>query len=265
MPLSSRQTRQLRLFLRRLSAANAISSVPGGTGKALEAWVFMTLADAANQKVGWHVSLRQGDGSPLPIGQDFLFSGGPSGISRGTGGPCFAQITRTIGAPVTLELHHGLQHRGRSEARHEWDVALIPDQISNHIRGRNQGYPLGLPFLGIECKDKASSGDTDEMRQTLARMFDLTHVSQRRFPISNRLMSEDGAVGVGRRWPTYIANFRSGFFGIVRMGGFQLGARQLSDHFGICQIGHVTPNSAATQRRLQDAMSEVLDRIDELY
>lgn len=225
----------------------------------------MTLADAASQKANWRVSLRQGDGTPLPPGADFLFSGGPSRLARFAGDACFARIDRTVGIPLTLELHHGLQHRGRSGARHEWDIALLPDQISNSIRAGNGNYPRGLPFLGIECKDKSTGGDTNEMRQTLARMFDLAHVSQVWHYPRTRLMTENGAVGLGKRWPTYVANFSNGLFGIVRIGGFQLGARQLGDHYGISRVGQITPSALTTRVALQAAMSHVLDHIDQLY
>ena len=237
MALTARQTRQLRALLRRLSAANAISSVPGGTGKALEAWAFMTLADAARQMPNWQVTLHQGDGSKLPHGSPFLFSGGPTGLPHAIGDPCFARLHRTGARPRTLELHHGLQHIGRSGARHEWDIALLPEEVPQHIRTIHGGYPRGLPFLGIECKDKSKSGNADEMRQTLARMFDLTHVSQIRASGTKRIMDEHGAIGVGRRWPTYIQSFSKGVFGILRVGGFQRGAREMSDHYVISTFG----------------------------
>jgi hypothetical protein len=265
MALTARQTRQLRALLRRLSAAHAISSVPGGAGKALEAWAFMTLLDGARQKPNWQVSLRQGDGSPLPHGSPFLFSGGPASLSHAIGDSCFARLHRSGCTPRTLELHHGLQHMGRSDARHEWDIALLPEEVPQHIRAGNGGYPRGLPFLGIECKDKAKSGDSDEMRQTLARMFDLAHVSQLRTPVTNRIMDEHGTIGVGKRWPTYIQNFSNGVFGILRMGGFQRGARELSDHYVISRFGQITPSALATRQALHSSISRVLDRIDELY
>lgn len=265
MPLSPNQIAQLRQVLQNLSAANSIASVPGGPGKALEAWVFMALADAANRIPNWRVTLRQGDGSPLPAGGSFLFCGGPSSLPRVVGDACFAQIERVYGAPLLLELHHGLQHVGRSNARHEWDIALLPQQIADHIRLGNGTYPRGLPFLGIECKDKSSSGDANEMRQTLARMFDLAHVSQLRLPNCARLMSETGAFGIGRRWPSYAANFSNGYFGIVRVGGFQLGARQISDYYSIGQVGQINQNTTATLNALASIMTRVLSRIDRLY
>ncbi|PUB10735.1 hypothetical protein [Yoonia sediminilitoris] len=266
MALDPKRTRQLRAMLRRLSAANAISSIPGGTGKALEAWVFMTLADAARQKTGWQVTLHQGDGSRLPPNHPFVFSGGPSGLSQAVGDPCFARLHRSGGSePRTLELHHGLQHKGRSGARHEWDIALLPTEIPQGIRATNAQYPRGLPFLGIECKDKLRSGNSDEMRQTLARMFDLAHVTQLRGSVTHRMMDEHGTAGTGRRWPTYLENYSHGAFGVVHVGGFQLGPRDMSDHYKIQRFGHVTTSNTATRNALEVSMSRVLDRIDQLY
>lgn len=265
MPLSAKQERQLRAILRRLAAANAISSVPGGAGKALEAWVFSILADAARNVPGWLVSLHQSDGSPLPPGSTFLFSGGPSGIPSVAGKSCFVRLHRPTGVHRTLELHNGVQHLGRSDARHEWDVALLPHEVTQAIRAGNQSYPRGLPILGIECKDKSKSGNTDEMRQTLARMYDLAHVSQNRGLLTSRIMSQDFIVGAGKRWPVYKKNYENGLFGILRAGGFQRGARDLSDYYHVERFGHVTTNTLPTRQKLQSAMKRVLASIDTYY
>lgn len=265
MPLSAKQEWQLRALLKRLKAQHAMAAVPGGAGKALEAWAFMILADAARALPGWQVNLHQSDGTLLPNGNAFLFSGGPSGISSGAGRPCFARINRVIGVPRILELHNGVQHLGRSGARHEWDIALIPHEVAHVVRGGNQSYPRGLPILGIECKDKASSGSADEMRQTLARMYDLTHVSQNRQALTHRMMDENLTMGIGRRWPVYRTNYGKGLLGILRAGGFQRGARELSDHYHIRRFGHVSLNNHQTRDSLQQAMRAVLTDIDSYF
>lgn len=265
MPLSAKQAMQLRALLRRLKAGHAIAAVPGGAGKALEAWAFMVLADAASGFPGWQVSLHQGDGTLLPNGNAFLFSGGPAGISSVVGRPCFARINRVVGASRTLELHNGVQHLGRSGARHEWDIALIPHEVAQAVRGGNQSYPRGLPILGIECKDKASSGSTDEMRQTLARMYDLTHVSQNRQALTHRMMDENLTMGMGRRWPVYRTNYGMGLLGILRAGGFQRGAQELSDYYHIRRFGHVSLHNQKTRESLQQAMRGVLRDIDSYF
>lgn len=265
MPLSDRQARQLRVFLRRLRAGHAIASVPGGAGKALEAWVFMVIVDAVRTMPNWHVTLRQSDSTPLPRGAAFLFSGGPSGISSALGRPCFARIERLVGVPRTLELHNGVQHIGRSGVRHEWDIAIVPSEITNAIRAGNQSYPRGLPILGIECKDKADNGSADEMRQTLARMYDLTHVSQAGQNLTHRMMDENRQVGAGRRWPVYKTNYEKGLIGILRAGGFQRGAQELSDHYHIRRFGHVSQNNHGTRDNLQRAVRDVLANIDAYF
>ncbi len=225
----------------------------------------MVLADAARNVPGWQVTLHQSDGSLLPRGSAFQFSGAPSALTSAAGGACFARLRRTIGAQRTLELHNGIQHLGRSGARHEWDIALIPYEVAEAVRTGNQLYPLGLPILGIECKDKSRDGSSDEMRQTLARMYDLTHVSMDRHPWRKRIMDPNLTVGVGRRFTQYRAAYKNGLFGILRIGGFQRGARELSEYYNIKQFGHVTSNNFLTRFRLQNEMANILRSIDRYY
>ena len=103
------------------------------------------------------------------------------------------------------------------------------------------------------------------MRQTLARMFDLTHVSQLGIPLTYRMLDENNAIGIGKRWSSYRKNFSKGIFGIVRMGGFQLGAHQMSNHYSIMQFGQINVNSRNTGNAIKASMTNFLNNVDALY
>ena len=228
MPLPANLKANLRRVLRGFGVANGISAVPGGSGKALEAWIFMRLAMAARATGQWNVSLRRGDGSVLLPGGTFEFATSQSGIQpSSTSAPCYVLIEHRRHVHKRLEIHGGLQWRGRSDATHEIDVSVIPAIIAESLRSANGGLPRGLPVVAIECKDKTTTGLPDEMRQTLARMFDLALVTNPPWPVLPCRTYEDaGGVHWGRRSPTYRGFFSKGTFAVVRVGKFSRGARR---------------------------------------
>lgn len=90
MALPANLKANLRRVLRGFGAANSIAAVPGGSGKALEAWIFMRLAMTARATGYWTVSLRRGDGSVLPPGATFEFATSQSGIQPSSASaPCY--------------------------------------------------------------------------------------------------------------------------------------------------------------------------------
>jgi hypothetical protein len=170
--------RDLRNALGSFAAANGPSVVPSSAGRALEAWLMMRLARAARGTGKWRVSLRLGNGAPLPAGANFAFPTSQSGIlPSNPAGPGFVLLERIVGNPIALELHGSLQWKGRSGATHELDVSMLPQSIAAPLR-TSGGHPRGLPIAAYECKDKTNSATPDEMRQTVARLFDLALVTR---------------------------------------------------------------------------------------
>ncbi|MDR7115635.1 hypothetical protein J2X41_001525 [Caulobacter sp. BE254] len=177
MPLSPDAELELRTILRAFQAAHSGVAVPAGQGKALEAWVLMKLAQTAHQTRVWNVSLRRGDGSPLPVGAPFMLPSGPSRLQPSSpDAPGYVLLEHRRYPDRRLEIRGSLQWRGRSHARHECDISVMPAEIGEAIRNNGGGYPHGLPILAIECKDKTGFGNLDETRQLLARMYDLVLV-----------------------------------------------------------------------------------------
>ncbi len=256
---------ELRHILATFRAAHGAAAVPGGAGKALEVWLLMKLAETARSTGNWAVTLCQGDGLPIRSGADFIARGQPGPIARrAASAPGFVELAHPNNPTLTLELHGSLQWLGRSGTRHECDVSLLPAMIGNSIRNGGGGYPSGLPIAALECKDKTSPGSSDEMRQTLARLFDLTYVSQTPFGAPSRVFHQSSATVWGRRSSRYLSFFASGVFGIVRVGAFQRGAQQLGQYYHIGCYWDVFDSKSRALSKLQSRFKEVLSSIGDL-
>ncbi len=236
MPLTAAAQTELRTLLRAFRAAHAGAVVPLAQGKALEAWVLMKLAQTVRRNLpSWTVTLRRGDGAPLPPGAVFALPDGGSQIQAShPTAPCFVHLASRQGSHFDMELHGSLTWCGRSGATHECDVSVVPAAIATALRTQGGGFPHGLPIAAVECKDKAGIGKLDETRQTLARMFDLALVTQPALGLPLARIFEDKTPSSwGRRMTTYVGFFARGAFGIVRAGTFQTGARRLASHYMI--------------------------------
>lgn len=263
MPFGPVERRQLRQLLRQFRAAHGVASTPSGTGKALEAWVLMRMADCAHRR-GWIVQLQGGDGLPLPAGALFAFRSQPGKIKQAD---VHAVGCVALSPPDPngdqFELHGGVQWRGRSGARHECDVSMLPAVVGRAIRATSGGgYPRGLPVVAIECKDKGGDSAPDEMRQTLARLFDLACIQQIMEGFPHRIFTEDEATGWGWRSTQYRPFFSNGQFGIVRASGFGLGASQLGIHYKIARYSDIYERRhARSMRALLDRFTQILDAL----
>lgn len=263
MALSTAAEAELRNMLRAFRAAHSGMVAPAGEGKALEAWVLMKLANTVRRQMSlfWRVSLRQGDGTALPSGTTFNF---PSQRSRiqpsNAAAPGYVLIEHKTDTARRFELRGSVQWKGRSDAKHEIDVSLLPAAIGEAIRDNGGGYPHGLPIVAIECKDKGGYGPLDETRQTLARMYDLVLVTQ---PIPGwtcRIFETNTYTQWGRKSSRYIAFFQKSTFGIVRAGYFQSGATALAGHYSIGHFPNIYMVSTEIER-LQDSFRETLSRV----
>ncbi len=263
MALSTAAENELRNMLRAFRAAHSGMIVPTGEGKALEAWVLMKLANTVRRQMNrfWRVSLRQGDGTTLPSGSTFNFPSQRSRIQPSSAtAPGYVLIEHKTHTDRRFELRGSVQWKGRSDAKHEIDVSMLPASIGEAIRNNGGGYPHGLPIVAVECKDKGGFGPLDETRQTLARMYDLVLVTQPIPGWSCRIFETNTHTLWGRKSSRYIAFFQKGTFGIVRAGQFQSGATTLANHYS---IGHyrtvyTTPSEI---NRLQDSFRDTLSHV----
>jgi hypothetical protein len=232
--LSSTAEAELRQMLRDFRAAHGGAVAPSGQGKALEAWVLMKLAEEVRHMPAWRVSLRRGDGSLLPPGSTFDLPSQRSRIQASSPtAPGYVLLERRGVPGWRLELRGSVQWMGRSGAKHEIDVSLLPASIGEALRDNGGGYPHGLPIVAVECKDKGGVGPLDETRQTLARMYDLVLVTQPDPGWSCRIFEKKTFQQWGQKSSKYVSFFRKGTFGIVRAGTFQSGAGTLAAHYSI--------------------------------
>jgi len=251
MALTTTAETELRNILRSFRAAHGGAVAPTSEGKALEVWVLMKLAHTVHQTLSanWQVTLRRGDGSLLPVGSNFDLPSQRSKIQPSSPtAPGYVLLEHRRHADRRLELRGSLQWMGRSGAKHEIDVSVLPAQIGEAIRNNGGGYPHGLPIAAVECKDKGGFGPLDETRQTLARMYDLVLVTQ---PISSwscRVFETATYTYWGRKSSRYVSFFKKGTFGIVRAGQFQSGASTLASHYSIGHYPGIYDNARVIRR-----------------
>ncbi len=264
MTFGSAQRKELKQLLRQFRAAHSAVALPSGTGKALEAWVMMKMADAA-AGAGWQARLHDGSGNPLASWAEFKFrtQGGKIACAN-PAAVGYVALEAPDGDPAKAqELHGGVRWKGRSAATHELDISMVPAVVGIALRGQSAGgHPRGLPHVAIECKDKGQAGNADEMRETLARLFDLACVSKRYDFPPHRIFDEHKTTGWSQRLDWYRDFFESGQFGIVRALGFQFGANQLGLHYHIvCYPNIYQRSAAASMNALLDRFREVLASI----
>lgn len=136
MPLSATAEAELRRMLRDFRAAHLGAVVPTGEGKALEAWVLMKLAHTVRLRMPtWRVTLCLGDGSPLPTGATFDLPSQRSRIQPSSPtAPGYVLLEHRNYEDRRFELHGSVQWKGRSKAKHEIDVSVVPADIGEAIR-----------------------------------------------------------------------------------------------------------------------------------
>lgn len=265
MPLSQQAADELGHILQSFHAAYAQVFLPANDGKAFEALVMMRLAHYVRiaMPATWSVRLSQGDGMPLPPGAPFNFPAGKSGIRPSNpNGPGYVAFQHVRYSDRQVEMHGSLQWRGRSDTRHEIDISVLPATIANALRTQGGGYPHGLPIAAIECKDKDGAGSIDEMRETLARMFDLALVTQPASGWSCRIYETKSYLPWGSRSSTYRGFFNKGTFALVRAGTFQPGAITLAGHYHIRTCGNYYTDSFS-MNTLAASFRTTLARISE--
>ncbi|MBO1904022.1 hypothetical protein J4G37_03760 [Microvirga sp. 3-52] len=230
----------------------------------------MKLAREAQASGKWDVELCDGAGNPIAAGNAFVIRSNPGGIAASApSAPGFVRLKASHtnwklwlrGHHCHLELHGSLQWIGRSNAKHECDISVLPAVIGDAIRGTGGGRPSGLPVVAIECKDKVSHGTPDEMRQTLARLFDLAHVSQTMLGGYHRIFHAASMTSWGRRSSAYRSYFASGHFGIVRVGAFQRSATRMAQHYYIGRYFDIYDPAKVTVTQVASRFLDVIGSV----
>ncbi|MDQ2102523.1 hypothetical protein [Azospirillum isscasi] len=258
MPLPITLVSDLNTIFSGLAGAGSSYSTLRGQGKQFEFWLTMRFAQRCIAE-GHTVEVRRGDDTVIDAANPGVFyvRGGPGAIhGLNPKAPGFIWVKTSSDE---YEIHGSLQYIGRSGARHEYDISVLPRSIGDALRtapgGRAQGgRPYGLPIIGIECKDKANNAPLDEMRACIARLFDNTVLNKGMCCADNQWTS----LTYGAAQVRYVDAFKAGFFAVARVGGFQKGAETLASHFHIDTLENMYAPSASDLVALEDGIAKHL-------
>jgi hypothetical protein len=254
------------------AAINAIAGSPvplnsaAGLGRIFELFVMTGIAERL-LRLGWTVQLQRSDGALLAVGDPFIQRGGkPGGVApaaSGQNGPS-SILLESPKTGTEWEIWGGVQFRGRSQALHEFDIAIVPRDLAVALRaGPNVEFPFGRPVVAIECKDVQSPGSPDEMRTLVARLYDVTLIQSHSYLVGNlpvMAIYPGGVVNPGYlpAKTTYRNSNLSNKSVLARTGGFSSGAIAMTAYYSISPYDQVTPGTI-TAAQLFDDVSNWLD------
>lgn len=246
-----------------------------GAGRMFELFVEIKIAEGLMSR-GWAVELQSSNGRPIGSGGMFIQRGGaPGGVipaSRGVYGP--SSIVISMPGRDEWEIWNGIQFCGRSYARHEIDIAIVPRQLAINLRrAATETRPFGRPRVAVECKDVACAGSADEMRALIARLYDVTliqwHHGAVKVPMGQVAKIYDSpppipgyvpppAPGYGKAAASLRQENQRTCNVLARRGGFSQGALSMTALYRIktyCNVGVGTPEAGAL-------VNDVCDWID---
>lgn len=238
-----------------------------GAGRAFELYIMTGIASAlASQHCD--VWLQRSDGtlvSPADSDRRFIQRGGaPTGVFGAAQGADNASslVFRLPGSSREWEIWNGIQFVGRSGGSHEIDIAIVPRDVGNALRGLPLGgLPVGRPSVSIECKDVEAKGSADEMRTFVARLYDLTILTWHRIghlPSPLTRISPGANPADNSPFETYWVGNRETFNVLARRTGFSAGATAMTGYYGIQPRGPVTPGSPENTRFIADLAAWIM-------
>lgn len=233
-----------------------------GAGRIFELFVMTGVAEKLFG-LGHDVWLQRSDGKRMLPGDptlDFIQrGGGPAGIPPATSGAGNASCIgfKKSGSSQIWEIWNGVQFEGRSGATHEFDLAVVPQQVGAELR-LTGGQPFGRPRVAVECKDVATSGSIDEIRTLVARLYDVTILKGHRFHLS--LGSSPQAIYPANfggdpyhdSRDTYRQENLHSFNVFARRTGFAKGAVSLTGYHCVLPFGAVTAGSSEADTLFND-------------
>ncbi|MDI9846719.1 hypothetical protein QM467_01450 [Rhodoblastus sp. 17X3] len=228
----------------------------GGAGRAFELFVMTGIARELQVR-GYDVWLQRSDGSRIRSSDSdrrFIQRGGaPTGIAGSAQGAGNASvISFQWPGRVAWEIWNGVQFEGRSGARHEIDIAIVPAGVGQALRAMTGGgVATGRPRIAIECKDVKDPGSIDEMRAFVARLYDLTLLQAHHayLPFGGTAQAiHPGAPSGSRHRPVityWIENRRTKNI-VARKAGFVPGAAAMTSYHSVEPHAGITVGSPNT-------------------
>jgi hypothetical protein len=243
-----------------------------GAGRIFELYVMTRIASQLLNS-GCDVWLQRSDETRvLAHDADRRFiqrGGGPTGISSKNLGPnnqssiCFSKPNSVR----KWEIWNGIQHRGRSDAYHEIDIAIVPEETAKELR-ISGGMPFGRPRVAIECKDVGTTGNLDESRAFVARLYDLTILQGHRAyigqsgPTAQSIYPgalQTDALHVSTN--TFRQENQRTFNAIARRSGFSLGTAALNSYYSVRPHSSVKHPSIQADQLVNDAVNWIMTNL----
>ncbi|MEB8387792.1 hypothetical protein OO012_11165 [Rhodobacteraceae bacterium KMM 6894] len=164
------------------------------------------------------------------------------------------------------EMWNGVQFSGRSGAKHEFDIAIVPSHTASTLRARNAGgVPFGRPVVAIECKDVSAAGTLDEMRAFIARLYDVTALDGHA-PFLTSVCSPLTSIHPGRLpldgpHRTYRNSNIASRSVLVRRAGFSSGTLAMTGYYSIDPRGNVVLGSSQEANLLSDLTAWIVKNL----
>lgn len=231
-----------------------------GPGRLFELYVMTGIALSLKQR-GYDLWIRRSDGSrilPNDAQREFVQRGGiPAGIPPVSVGPGEASSIVFSRRGPEWEIFNGVTFKGRSQARHEIDIAILPSPVATSLRNGGGGSPTGRPRVSIECKDAGTNGSVDEMRVFIARLYDVTLLRShhRHLPVSDpaRVIHPDAPLHpVNRASRTYWDENRCTLNVLARRTDFVEGAVVLSGYHAVMPYAGIVVGSSSADELMDD-------------
>jgi hypothetical protein len=233
-----------------------------GAGRVYELYLMSAIADKLRSE-GATVWVRRSDGttiSPGDANRQFIQRGGaPSGLPGGRQGAHGMSVFafRLKNSLREWEIWNGVQFFGRSGAKHEFDIAVVPAHTASTLRAQKAGgVPFGRPVIAIECKDVSTPGGVDEMRTFVARLYDVTALKTHA-PYLTSVCSPLTSIHPGKLPDDEPPRtFRQSNFSsrgiLVRRTGFAAGALAMTSYYSIDPRQNVQLGSSQLNSLLAD-------------
>ena len=236
-----------------------------GKGRTFELYVMTGIARAL-KALSYDVWIRRSDGSrvrPTDRERTFVQRGGlPTGIPSAGDGTLNASSIAFSRNGRTWEMLNGVTFRGRSQALHEIDIAIVPEPVADSLRHSGGGSPLGRPRVSIECKDVGTNGSLNEMRAFVALLYDISllngHHQYLGVPYPARAIHPDAPDGsLHNSVSSYWTENHRTLNVLARRTGFTQGASDLSGYHGVSPYAEIAVGS----REATDLMDAVANWI----
>ena len=217
---------EIEAALRQIAGAHVPAQMPKTDGASYEILLMTGLARELHGR-GYAIEFMHADGTTLKTAESFTpHGGGPRHIPKksAAGAGPMTIIFCKPGQAHWWEIINGIQYEGRSGCAHEIDVTIVPRAITDWVRNNGGGRPFGHAPFSVECKFRVNDGTLDEMRECVARHYDLTILLGHPPNLNSHNARLYAEKGTPQNYGNVVSNYRAenyrSFSSIVRKTSF---------------------------------------------